>query len=333
MATKTSPAKRKQEAKPQTAGAAQVKAVLEAGEGLLRLAPTWVPRSFLMPGRRIKLAPQDIYAYGAHRGGIDERWFASTTPAANENRVPDEGLSYIVAGGKRVLTLADAIAQEGPRMIGSALWETLPALAGVQQVLRQPRPDPAPHAPEPDPGGQGRPARQTGILLFPAPAQRPGQQLPLHLLRPGARHHQGRHRPLPRRLEQGRQRHPQLQQGLSLATRHRLAGPALRPARPGLAGHLRTAVGLRRLRHVPVAGRRPARALGPARQGHARRQAPRPRLPGRSARLGGQRQSELQGQPLSRTHPRGRYRLGRLCRSLDRLRQGRRRRSCSAPRS
>jgi hypothetical protein len=104
------------------AGAA-VRQALEAGEGVLRLAPTWVPRSFLMPGRRIKLHPDDIYAYGAHRGGIDERWFASTTPAANENRVPDEGLSYVVTGGKKAFTLADAIAQEGAKFIGQALWD------------------------------------------------------------------------------------------------------------------------------------------------------------------------------------------------------------------
>ena len=55
---------------------------LDLGEGLLRLTPTWVPRSFLHPGKRIKLHPDDYYAYGAHRGGIDERWFASTTDAA-----------------------------------------------------------------------------------------------------------------------------------------------------------------------------------------------------------------------------------------------------------
>src|SRR5678809_1769759 len=63
--------------------------------GLLRLAPAWVPRSFLQPGLRIKLHPDDTYAYGADRGGIDERWFASTTEAANEGRVPDEGLSSV----------------------------------------------------------------------------------------------------------------------------------------------------------------------------------------------------------------------------------------------
>ena len=42
--------------------------------GLLRLAPAWVPRSFLQPGLRIKLHPDDTYAYGLNRGGIDERW-------------------------------------------------------------------------------------------------------------------------------------------------------------------------------------------------------------------------------------------------------------------
>ena len=66
---------------------------LDKGAGLLRLTPTWVPRSFLHPGRRIKLFPGDLYAYGANRGGIDERWFASTTEAANEGRVWHEGLS------------------------------------------------------------------------------------------------------------------------------------------------------------------------------------------------------------------------------------------------
>ncbi len=97
--------------------------LLEANEGLLRLAPTWVPRSFLMPGRRIKLAPDDIYAYGAHRGGIDERWFASTTPAANENREEDEGLSYVVHGGKRAFTLKEAVALEGATLVGEAIWK------------------------------------------------------------------------------------------------------------------------------------------------------------------------------------------------------------------
>src|ERR1700736_2219549 len=101
----------------------RVRAALEAGEGILRLAPTWVPRSFLMPGRRIKLAPEHLYALGTHRGGIDERWFSSTTAAANEGAPADEGLSYVIQNGDR-FTLKDAIGLQGAEMIGQAMWDT-----------------------------------------------------------------------------------------------------------------------------------------------------------------------------------------------------------------
>src|SRR5947207_11751084 len=108
---------------PKKTEALLVRQVLEASAGILRLAPTWVPRSFLMPGKRIKLAPQDLYALGGQRGGIDERWFASTTPAANAGAPPDEGLSYVVSRGERVFTLQEAISLEGPRLVGLAIWE------------------------------------------------------------------------------------------------------------------------------------------------------------------------------------------------------------------
>lgn len=101
----------------------QARAALDAGEGIVRLAPTWVPRSFLMPGARLKLARQDLYALGTHRGGIDERWFSSTTAAANEGAPADEGLSYVVHDSAR-FTLKDAIAAHGPEMIGDDLWKT-----------------------------------------------------------------------------------------------------------------------------------------------------------------------------------------------------------------
>ncbi len=94
---------------------------LTEGGGIFRLAPTWVPRSFLQPGRRLKLHPADYYALGMDRGGIDERWFASTTPAANEGAPPDEGLSYVVFGSKR-FTLRDAIAELGAEVIGEPIW-------------------------------------------------------------------------------------------------------------------------------------------------------------------------------------------------------------------
>ena len=95
---------------------------LDQGGGLLRLAPTWVPRSFLHPGRRIKLHPADLYAYGANRGGIDERWFASTTEAANEGRVWHEGLSFASFEGQQFL-LKDAIDEAGARLIGKSMFK------------------------------------------------------------------------------------------------------------------------------------------------------------------------------------------------------------------
>jgi len=94
---------------------------IEAGEGLLRLAPTWVPRSFLQPGMRLKLRPQDYYALGTHRGGIDERWYASATQADNEGAPPDEGLSYVVRQGQR-FTLRDAVECLGAAVIGESIW-------------------------------------------------------------------------------------------------------------------------------------------------------------------------------------------------------------------
>ena len=98
------------------------RAAIERGEGILRLAPTWVPRSFLHPGRRLKLADEDLYALGAHRGGIDERWLSSTVAADNPGAPPDEGLSYLVTDGQRC-TLKDAIAVLGAEIVGKPIWE------------------------------------------------------------------------------------------------------------------------------------------------------------------------------------------------------------------
>src|SRR5262245_49423732 len=90
--------------------------------GLLRLAPNWVPRSFLQPGLRIKLHPDDTYAYGANRGGIDERRLASNTDAANEGRVPDEGLNDCIVGNQR-FTLRKAVEDCGATLVGKSIWK------------------------------------------------------------------------------------------------------------------------------------------------------------------------------------------------------------------
>ncbi len=99
--------------------------LLREGAGVYRLAPTWVPRSFCRPGKRIKLHPDDYYILGLERGGIDERWFASTTWAENGPDTPfDEGLSYIVSmdGSERVL-LRDAVDELKGKVIGETLWQ------------------------------------------------------------------------------------------------------------------------------------------------------------------------------------------------------------------
>lgn len=99
---------------------------LEQGEGILRLAPTWVPRSFCVPGRRIKLHPDDYYVLGGARGGIDERWLSSTTPAKNGPLTGEnEGLSAIVfkdGNKEKQILLKDAIEELKGELIGDRLW-------------------------------------------------------------------------------------------------------------------------------------------------------------------------------------------------------------------
>jgi len=99
---------------------------LDQGKGILRLSPTWVPRSFCIPGRRIKLHQDDYYALGGIRGGIDERWLSSTTPADNGPLTSkNEGLSHIVfeeGGTTTQIVLRDAISELGSAIIGARLW-------------------------------------------------------------------------------------------------------------------------------------------------------------------------------------------------------------------
>src|SRR6476660_359790 len=100
---------------------------LEQGEGILHLAPAWVPRSFCIPGKRIKLHPDDLYAFGAHRGGIDERWLSSTTRADNgPETTPDEGLSYVVYerdGQTQKVLFADVVQELGADLLGQEIWD------------------------------------------------------------------------------------------------------------------------------------------------------------------------------------------------------------------
>jgi len=105
---------------------ANIEKAFEQGKGVLRLAPNWVPRSFCVPGRRIKLHP-DYYVLGGERGGIDERWFSSTTPAKNGPLTGEfEGLSFVVYeedGKTEQILLSDFVNELKGRLIGNRLWD------------------------------------------------------------------------------------------------------------------------------------------------------------------------------------------------------------------
>ncbi|MDO4546773.1 MAG: hypothetical protein Q4D04_01605 [Clostridia bacterium] len=101
-----------------------IQKAIEQGNGVVRLAPNWVPRSFCRPGRRLRLHPDDYFALGLERGGIDERWFSSTTPADNGPKTPEnEGLSFIVTeDGKEKALLTEAVSELKGEFIGDELY-------------------------------------------------------------------------------------------------------------------------------------------------------------------------------------------------------------------
>src|SRR5882757_5846497 len=108
-------------------GIQQIHETIEAGKGILRLMPVFIPRRFSKAGRRLRLHPDDYYAFGAARGAIKERWFSSVIPAMNgELAAPDEGMSYVLPfnqdPGKKFL-LKDAVDELGAGLIGKVLKE------------------------------------------------------------------------------------------------------------------------------------------------------------------------------------------------------------------
>ena len=94
------------------------------GGGVLRLAPSWVPRAFCSPGRRLRLHPDDYYPFGKGRGGIDERWLGSAIRADNgPDTAPYEGLSLVVDPAGGLVPLDELIATAKDAVIGKRLWD------------------------------------------------------------------------------------------------------------------------------------------------------------------------------------------------------------------
>lgn len=107
-----------------TSSEAAIDRAMEAGGGVLRLAPSWVPRSFCTPAQRLRLHPDDYFPLGKERGGIDERWFASAIRAENGPLTdPYEGLSLVVGPDGEIIPFDEFIAHSKGDAIGG-LWET-----------------------------------------------------------------------------------------------------------------------------------------------------------------------------------------------------------------
>jgi len=104
----------------------EIAKILEKNGGILSLIPVFIPRRFGDAGRRLRLHPDDYYAYGTKRGSIKERWFSSVICAMNgDDANSDEGLSYINTdqSGKKDLSLKTAVDALGADLIGERLYK------------------------------------------------------------------------------------------------------------------------------------------------------------------------------------------------------------------
>ena len=111
----------------------EVARALSDGDGIVRLAPAWVARDFLPPGRRFGLA-DGAYDLG-ERGFLCERWLGSTTRADNRVGPPDEGLSYLAVEGADGVTLKDAVEADPIGFMGEAYAQTHAGLGRLAKIF------------------------------------------------------------------------------------------------------------------------------------------------------------------------------------------------------
>jgi len=111
----------------------ELERALSQTDGIIRLAPAWVARDFLPPGRRLGLSDED-YDLG-ERGAICERWLASTTVADNRIGPDDEGLSYLALDGGAQVTLRDAIESDPVAIMGAAYAATHDGLGRLAKIF------------------------------------------------------------------------------------------------------------------------------------------------------------------------------------------------------
>ncbi|MDL2218475.1 hypothetical protein LJC27_07425 [Christensenellaceae bacterium OttesenSCG-928-M15] len=103
-----------------------IRRTFENNGGIFKLIPVFVPRPFSTPGRRLRLHPDDYFAFGTKRGAIKERWFSSVIKCNNGPlTTDDEGLSYVSCGDtpQEKFTLRSAVEELGAALIGGDMLE------------------------------------------------------------------------------------------------------------------------------------------------------------------------------------------------------------------
>ncbi|KLU60595.1 hypothetical protein CEB3_c29780 [Peptococcaceae bacterium CEB3] len=100
-----------------------IRDVFEQGNGILQMVPTWVPRPFNRPGRRLRLHPDDYFAMGMERGAIVERWFSSVIRVETAGAKADEGMSYVNVDDQvnQKMLFKDFVTELGADLIGDTL--------------------------------------------------------------------------------------------------------------------------------------------------------------------------------------------------------------------
>ena len=72
---------------------ALIRKLIETFLGIVPLHQELVPRDFLMEGRRLKVIPEHLFAYGTKRGPLSEWWIASDTQCDN-GQTPGSGKEF-----------------------------------------------------------------------------------------------------------------------------------------------------------------------------------------------------------------------------------------------
>lgn len=101
-----------------------IRETLKTGDGIFHMLPNFVPVKFGVPGRRLKIHPDDYFAYGLESGTIMERWLCMVNGARTKNpKRPYQGMSYVLAHDGSRFLFKTAVEELKDALIGEELQE------------------------------------------------------------------------------------------------------------------------------------------------------------------------------------------------------------------